>query len=75
MFFTIVHVNVRDLLETKPYKSNWSLVLRGLIFVPSWKLQLKPDEEESILLQQITPPGLTSSLILDPMQKLVVGLQ
>ena len=25
--------------------------------MPSWKLQLKPDEEESILLQQITPPG------------------
>ena len=35
-FFTIAHVNVRS-IRNKAHKSNWRLVLRGLMYVPSQK--------------------------------------
>ena len=55
-FFTIAHVNVRYIRNKAP-QVQLELGTQGIDICPITETWLKPDEEESILLQQITPPG------------------
>ena len=51
-----MHVNVRSIRNKVP-QVHMDLGTQGIDVCAITEAWLKPDEEESILLQQITPPG------------------
>ena len=63
MCFTIAHVNASSVRNKAPQVQLELGTQQGLIFVPSWKFQLKPDEEESYSITTIHTSRLQHHLL------------